>query len=367
LAAFLSSGNTASLVNDTLLFYIRNSKTEKDSLQYKIVCDGLKPAIDSAWIFVKLEHPVIRDTISGVAICEGKNFPFNGLLLNEAGYYSDTLQTDFGCDSIVTFYLSILPADKRLVYDTIYIHTPYDKNGFNLPPQPSVGDVSHTLSVPCSCLCDSLVILLLHIVCPDIEEHFEDTVCMKQPYTENGFDIPPQLKPGTITRQRLLKTEAGCDSMVILNLTINEAYNKTVEIFLEADSFVTIDGIDYDRPGIIRNDYLTIAGCDSSVVFIIRYAKDTLYSNCGPIIPDKFFTPNGDGVNDYWTIKNIEKCEHTVDIYDRFGKLLIRYKNNFRRWDGVYLGNRMPTTDYWYVITLEQREESMAGHFTLIR
>jgi len=88
------------------------------------------------------------------------------------------------------------------------------------------------------------------------------------------------------------------------------------------------------------------------------------------IIPDAFFTPNGDGENDVWNIKNIEYFEiATIDIYDRFGKLLVRYtdKDRFTPWDGTYLGNPMPSNDYWYIIMLQNVEKVYIGHFMLFR
>jgi gliding motility-associated-like protein len=91
-------------------------------------------------------------------------------------------------------------------------------------------------------------------------------------------------------------------------------------------------------------------------------------SQCPKIIPDAFFTPNGDGVGDVWTIKNLDCYKfYTLSIYDRFGKLLKKYENDFLHWDGTYKGKRMPSTDYWFVLDLEEVNGSITGHFTLIR
>ena len=51
------------------------------------------------------------------------------------------------------------------------------------------------------------------------------------------------------------------------------------------------------------------------------------------------FTPNNDGMNDYWYIPDIEQYGTiSVQIYNRFGKQLYHssaYKND---WDGTYNG-----------------------------
>ena len=77
----------------------------------------------------------------------------------------------------------------------------------------------------------------------------------------------------------------------------------------------------------------------------------------------------GDGVNDVFEIKNIDKYpQSTITIYNGLGKKLIEYKaNESRGWDGNYNGIRMPSDDYWYEINIKETDETIVGHFTLIR
>jgi gliding motility-associated-like protein len=88
-----------------------------------------------------------------------------------------------------------------------------------------------------------------------------------------------------------------------------------------------------------------------------------------PLVPDKFFTPNVDNSNSVWNITNIEFYPRTeIFIHDRYGKELIRYKGlDFHGWDGMYKGNPMPTTDYWYVIEVRETGKRLVGHFLLKR
>ena len=88
------------------------------------------------------------------------------------------------------------------------------------------------------------------------------------------------------------------------------------------------------------------------------------------LVPDKFFTPNGDGVNDRWLIRGgIERFPETVIyLYDRYGKELAKTKAlDFRGWDGKYNGKDMPSTDYWYIIEIKETGERIVGHFLLKR
>ncbi len=63
------------------------------------------------------------------------------------------------------------------------------------------------------------------------------------------------------------------------------------------------------------------------------------------------FTPNNDGMNDYWYIPDIDQYGTvSVQVYNRFGKLLYHssaYKND---WDGTYNGAPLPEASYYYII-----------------
>ncbi len=78
-------------------------------------------------------------------------------------------------------------------------------------------------------------------------------------------------------------------------------------------------------------------------------------------------TPNGDGDNDAFISEVIAEAypDARVTIYDRFGKKLTEIKGS-ESWDGTYNGHRMPTTDYWYEIWIEEIRKKYVGHFTLI-
>jgi gliding motility-associated-like protein len=86
--------------------------------------------------------------------------------------------------------------------------------------------------------------------------------------------------------------------------------------------------------------------------------------------PDLFFSPNKDGENDIWRVKNLDVYPNsTIRIYDRYGKVLCSSSGqDFENgWDGTYNGEEMPATDYWYEITIDEIDQQYFGHFTLIR
>ncbi|WP_394748459.1 T9SS type B sorting domain-containing protein [Spongiimicrobium salis] len=83
------------------------------------------------------------------------------------------------------------------------------------------------------------------------------------------------------------------------------------------------------------------------------------------VIP-KFFSPNGDTINDTFTINGLEFFSRAeVSIFDRYGRLLVHSTNGSLSWDGTFNNRRLPESDYWYRIRVDDQE--FRGHFTLKR
>jgi gliding motility-associated-like protein len=84
----------------------------------------------------------------------------------------------------------------------------------------------------------------------------------------------------------------------------------------------------------------------------------------------KFFTPNGDGYNDYWSVKGVNATFYSnsiIYIFDRYGKLIKQWvPSTSEGWDGSINGAPMRSDDYWYTIKLEDGREAK-GHFSLKR
>ena len=142
--------------------------------------------------------------------------------------------------------------------------------------------------------------------------------------------------------------------------------HNSIEVILDrrGNYEFSVDGINYQESPIflnlpINNYYVYIrdAGCleeiKSDKLFLLYY--------------NKFFTPNGDGVNDYWQVINANREENIdIVIYDRYGKLLSKLKYYDLGWDGTFNGTPMPTSDYWFTV-IRENGDMHYGHFTLKR
>lgn len=80
----------------------------------------------------------------------------------------------------------------------------------------------------------------------------------------------------------------------------------------------------------------------------------------------KFFTPNNDGYNDTWTIDFAYLKPNTgIRIFDRYGKLIKELTVN-TAWDGTYIEQDEPASDYWFTVKRINGAE-FRGHFSLKR
>ena len=83
------------------------------------------------------------------------------------------------------------------------------------------------------------------------------------------------------------------------------------------------------------------------------------------------FTPNSDGINDYWTIENLDKMDNiSLMITDRYGNKVFESQNkNSLVWDGSHHGRSLPTSTYWYSVTwfdpVTQKNEQRQGWILL--
>ena len=156
----------------------------------------------------------------------------------------------------------------------------------------------------------------------------------------------------------------------IENIDINDFQeNNTATIEISSTSLgdyeYSLDGVNYQDSNIFNNlnagEYTVYVqdkkGC--GIVFETFYILDF----------PKYFTPNGDGYNDTWFIKNLDKrnLENSIiTVFDRYGKLLKQISGVSEGWNGTFNGNLLPGSDYWFEIKLTNGK-SVKGHFTLKR
>lgn len=143
--------------------------------------------------------------------------------------------------------------------------------------------------------------------------------------------------------------------------------NNTIEILVSGDGDYeySLDGIDYQSNSNFSNlepGFATVyvqdkkgCGITEDEISIIGYPK--------------FFSPNGDGTNDYWQllgVNEIYQADSEISIFDRFGTLITRIMPESKGWNGTTNGINVPASDYWFKVNLEDGRV-FTGHFALKR
>lgn len=82
-----------------------------------------------------------------------------------------------------------------------------------------------------------------------------------------------------------------------------------------------------------------------------------------------YFTPDGNGINDTWSIKNALGYKNMrIHIFDREGRKITTLTPS-ESWDGTSKGKPLPSGDYWFQLIFNELRDRRIyiGHFTLYR
>ncbi|PUZ22632.1 hypothetical protein DCC81_19555 [Chitinophaga parva] len=79
-------------------------------------------------------------------------------------------------------------------------------------------------------------------------------------------------------------------------------------------------------------------------------------------------TPNGDGQNDHWIVKNIDLFpDNEVKIFDRSGRLVYTKKGYTNDWTGTVNGQPLAEGTYYYIIDYGNGQPVAKGYITIVR
>ncbi|MBK8843571.1 MAG: gliding motility-associated C-terminal domain-containing protein [Saprospiraceae bacterium] len=168
-----------------------------------------------------------------------------------------------------------------------------------------------------------------------------------------------------------LSTASGEDSIVITTLTVLNSFEISVlKAICPGDTF-NIDNVDYFAPASFSTTYTGVNGCDSIVNYSITYNSDIICgdADCNVFIPN-VFTPNGDLINDYFTVFSPTFKVSELLVYDRKSSLIFRGDKTSNQWDGTFRNKLMPSGVYIYFLkgSCGNGEiKSFKGDVTLVR
>ncbi|WP_026210154.1 S8 family serine peptidase [Flexithrix dorotheae] len=299
------------LLSDSLeSLNIENIRITDNGVYHCIVKDRYDNSVTINKINVSIQ--VQKDTIMNVSICEGGSYFAGGKYQTKDGVYYDTLQSSFGCDSIIITNLTVTTLAKTNIIDTsICEGSSYFVEGNY---QNQAGTYYDTLQG--SFGCDSIIITNLTIT-PIVETITHPTICRGESYLVGS----KSLKEAGVYYDTL-SGFLGCDSVIITNLSVTPNSETIIDttICLGENYFAEGDyqmetGVYYDT---LRNQF----NCDSIIIshlnFSVCTGLDRMVST-----DQKYIYPNPSKGTINIEVKKFEE----IIIYDINGKVYGRFKN----------------------------------------
>ncbi|HOG55772.1 MAG TPA: gliding motility-associated C-terminal domain-containing protein [Bacteroidales bacterium] len=122
------------------------------------------------------------------------------------------------------------------------------------------------------------------------------------------------------------------------------------------------------RTGLAPGTYTAVISDNSSCNEAFTVELDFSFSSGCLVIP-QVITPNNDGYNDLWQIRNIDLYpDAEVRIFNRWGKLIFSAKNLADNpWNGTIRGKPVPTDSYHYILDLKDGSKPRTGVISVIR
>lgn len=161
-----------------------------------------------------------------------------------------------------------------------------------------------------------------------------------------------------------------------VNVNTEDETNNIMDIIIEGNSTYefSLDSINFQGNSTNYTFTNVTSGLRTVYVRDINACEEGIQVNV-PVIGFKdFFTPNGDGKNDYWNINGLDTTSFkyiNVRVFDRLGKLIFLIKDfDSRGWDGTYNGENLPSNSYWFKAEIIDKDNKMineVGSFSLIR
>ena len=168
----------------------------------------------------------LEPIIYNVEICQGESYNENGFNINNPapGTYQDSYVNEDGRTIILN--LTVYPTHERNLQTSICEGNDFNYGVFHFEaPEAGVHTQEHVFSSVHGC--DSLVIMTL-TVHPSYEQEITAEICEGEDYKENGFNLT-NLSAGVYNETLELETDYDCDSIVNLTLTVYESPVVTIE------------------------------------------------------------------------------------------------------------------------------------------
>ncbi|HBG69698.1 MAG TPA: hypothetical protein DDX57_02805 [Bacteroidales bacterium] len=199
------------------------------------------------------------------SICSGDSYIWQGSTYNTTGTYTAIYVSSTGCDSIYTLNLTVNPT-----YAFNEDHAICNGDSYTWHGTTYTAAGTFTKSYTTVNGCDSIYTLNLSVN-PTYAFNEDHSICNGDSYTWHGTTYAAA---GTFTKS--YTTVNGCDSVFTLNLTVNPTYAFNEDHSICNGNSYTWHGTTYTTGGIYTAAYTTVYGCDS--IYILNLTVNPTYA-----------------------------------------------------------------------------------------
>ena len=254
-----------------------------------------------------------------LSICENElPYTWNGYTFSSSGTQSTTLTSTLGCDSIVALNLSVNGIDTNTVNLSICENElPYTWNGLTF-----TSHGTQIINLLNSSGCDSTINIILTVTANPLA-----------PNTSGDMEYCINEQPDPLEVSGSSGSYTWYADAELIEILSNDAQYTPQVYSGNINYYVTT----------------TENGCESPAQIITIE-----FQACSVIIPSAF-TPNGDEINDFWEINDIDLIypNNIVRVFNRWGnKIYESKKGSYEQmpWNGEINGTSLPIATYYYII-----------------
>ncbi len=346
-------------------------------------------------------QPILVDQLSdGSVLNANQNVCSNGNsgLLELSGFVGDISYWDFSIDGGVTWN-NLTHTNDTLWYSDVFTTTQYQvvvQNGTCPPDTSTIAELTVIAGsdagmiigedTVCNAMADSLLSVSGYygnvdswIYSKDSGMTWVDANSSAASYSYAallGYTIF-----GVVVQEGACPADTAFHPIIVLPINVSGGPNMTI---YEEDStqLAGSGGLDYvwspdnyiDDPLSATPTVFPPTDITYSVEVTDQYGcKDTAFviitvnPNLENIIIPTLLTPNGDGYNDVWNIKNIETYDQSeVYVFDAYGKVVFEAKPYLNNWDTEVNGAYLPDGTYFYLVRLDVESEPIKGTLTIV-
>jgi gliding motility-associated-like protein len=246
----------ASICSDKLPYIWRGNNYTNAGIHLRSITGTT--GCDTAAVLLLTINPILRDTTRAKVCSNNLPYVWKGSGYTSSGTYQKTRTGTIGCDTISVLFLTVDPVVRDTTRAVVCTNRlPYRWKGKDYLVS---GNFLDTLKSATAC--DTFAVLQL-TVNPVIRDTTRLAICSNQlPYLWKGVTYS-----AAGNYQRTLTGVIGCDTLAVLQLTVNAVLRDTTRAIVCSDRLPYLwNGNNYTTPGTYLKTIPGAGGCDTYAV-----------------------------------------------------------------------------------------------------